>query len=182
MERGFAALDAQAAAWFDEEGIAPGARRLSRTVDMRYAGQNYELSVPLPGGDGGGFGPATLAALAEGFAAAHRQMYGFAAEEEPVQLVTFRVEASGLVRKAEFRARPLGGADPAAALDGRREVWLPEAGGLVAVPVYDRERLEPGNRIAGPAIVEQMDSTTIVLPGMAARVDAHDNLILESTP
>jgi N-methylhydantoinase A len=107
-------------------------------------------------------------------------MYGFLAEEEPVQLVTFRVEAVGEVRKAEFRPRPLAGSDPAAALAGSREVWLPESGGAVPVPVFDRDRLLPGNRFEGPAVIEQMDSTTVVLPGQAARVDAHDNLILES--
>jgi len=135
------------------------------------------LAVPLRAGDPG---PATIAALEQGFAEAHRRMYGFLAEEEPVQLVTFRVEAIGEVRKAEFRPRPLAGADPGAALGGRREIWLPEAGGSVSVPVFERERLLPGNRVPGPAIVEQMDSTTVVLPGQAARVDAHDNLILES--
>lgn len=177
MEAAFAALEAQAAQWFAQEHIAEGARKLTRTVDVRYAGQNYELAVPLPEG---GFGPATIAAIAEGFCAAHQRMYGFLAEEEPVQLVTFRVEATGLVRKAELRAKPLAGPDAAAALESRRDVWLPEAGGFVAVPVYARDRLLPGNRLAGPAIVEQMDSTTVILPGQAGRIDAYDNLILEA--
>ena len=83
----------------NDEGIDAENRRISRTVDMRYAGQNYELSVPLPDGE---IGPHSLAALAEGFAAVHRRLYGFAAEDEPVQLVTFRVEATGLVPKATF--------------------------------------------------------------------------------
>jgi N-methylhydantoinase A len=61
-----------------------------------------------------------------------------------------------------------------------RDVWLPEAGGFVACPVYDRDRLRAGNRIAGPAIVEQMDATTVVLPGMVARVEPYLNLILEA--
>ena len=125
--------------------------------------------------------PATLDALAEGFAAAHRRMYGFVAEGEPVQLVTFRVEATGLVRKAEL---PAAAARPARTrrppIIGQREVWLPEAGGFVACPVYDREQLDAGNRIAGPAIVEQMDATTVVLPGMIARVEPYLNLILEA--
>ena len=58
-------------------------------------------------------------------------------------------------------------------------LWLAEAGGEVETPVYARERLHPGNRFAGPAIVEQMDATTLVPPGMSARVDAWLNLILE---
>ncbi|MBK1657019.1 hydantoinase/oxoprolinase family protein [Paracraurococcus ruber] len=177
MQAAFAALQDQAARWFEAEGIAAGARRVNRTADMRYAGQNYELPIAVPEGP---VTPSTLAAMGEAFAAAHRRAYGFVAEEEPVQLVTFRIEAIGQVRKAEFRPKPLAGPDPAAALEGKRDVWLPEAGGWVSVPVYARDRLLPGNRIPGPAIAEQMDSTTVVLPGMAARVDPYDNLILEA--
>ena len=177
MTEAFAGLAAQAEAWFAQEHIAPEARQLRRTADMRYAGQNYELAIPLPPGD---FTPATLAALSEGFAAAHHRMYGFIAEEEPVQLVTFRIEATGTVRKAVLRPRPLAGPDASAAIAGERSLWLPETGGTATVPVYDRERLLPGNLLTGPAIVEQMDSTTVVLPGMTARVDAYDNLILEA--
>ncbi len=173
----FRTLRAQADAWFEEEGIAPAARRITRTVDMRYAGQNYELPVPLPDGD---IGPATLDALAEGFAAAHQRMYGFVAEDEPVQLVTFRIEAAGVVPKASFQPHADAGPDASGAVIARREVWLPETGGFVSCPVYDRERLRSGNRIAGPAIVEQMDATTLVLPGMAAHVEPYLNLILEA--
>ena len=173
----FRTLAAQADAWFAEEAIAGPARRLTRTVDMRYAGQNYELPIPLPDGP---IGPAALEALAEGFAAAHQRMYGFVAEDEPVQLVTFRVEAAGVVPKASFKPQQDAGPDAAAAIVANREVWLPEEGGFVLCPVYDRDRLRAGNRIAGPAIIEQMDATTVVLPGMAARVEPYMNLILEA--
>jgi N-methylhydantoinase A len=61
----------------------------------------------------------------------------------------------------------------------RRDVWLPEAGGALACPIYDRDRLRSGNRITGPAIVEQMDATTVVLPGMTGHVDPYLNLILQ---
>ncbi len=177
VDRAFAVLTAQAARWFEEECIAADARRVTRTVDMRYAGQNYELSVPVPEG---AITQPTLDRLAEGFEAAHRRMYGFVAEGEPVQLVTFRIEAAGVVRKAAFQPRPEQGADASGAVLGRRDVWLPEAGGFVPCPVYDREKLDHGNRIAGPAIVEQMDATTVLLPGMTGRADPYLNLILEA--
>jgi N-methylhydantoinase A len=173
----FRTLAAQADAWFAEEGIAAPSRRLTRTVDMRYAGQNYELAIALPDGP---IRPASLEALAEGFAAAHQRMYGFVAEDDPVQLVTFRVEAAGVVPKASFKPQPEAEPDASGAIVARRDVWLPEAGGFVACPVYDRERLRAGNRIAGPAIVEQMDATTVVLPEMVARVEPYLNLILEA--
>ncbi len=173
----FRGLVARAEAWFVEEGIEVAARRVTRTVDMRYAGQNYELAIALPDG---AIGPATLEVLAEGFAAAHQRMYGFVAEGEPVQLVTFRVEAAGVVPKASFVAQPDAGPDASDAVVARRQVWLPEAGGFVDCPVYDRERLRAGNRIGGPAIVEQMDATTVVLPDFVARVEPYLNLILEA--
>jgi N-methylhydantoinase A len=176
MERSFAELHAQAEEWFVAEAIPAEGRRISRTVDMRYAGQNYELAVPVPEGR---VTQATLDALAEGFASAHQRLYGFVAEGEPVQLVTFRMEASGLVRKAEFQPQPERGADASMAMAGRREIWLPEADGFVTCPVYDRTKLTSGNRFAGPAIIEQMDATTVVLPGMKARVEPYLNVILE---
>ena len=101
-------------------------------------------------------------------------MYGYIAAEEPVQAVTFRLEAIGTVRRAETRAHPPSATASASvtasvsAMIGSRDVWLPEAGALVPCPVYDRERLEPGHRLAGPAIVEQMDATTLLLPGQTA--------------
>ncbi len=174
----FAHLDTLASAWFAEEGIAPEARRVARTIDVRYAGQNYELPVTVPDGP---ITSAALDAVAASFAREHARMYGFAAEGDPVQLITFRVEATGVVRKAAFQPRPEQGADASAAIVGWREVWMPGADGFVSCPVYDRAKLDAGNRIAGPAIVEQMDATTVILPGMTGRVEPYLNLILEAS-
>ena len=166
----FGVLEARAEAWFEAEGIGAEARRIVRTVDMRYAGQNYELPIPVESG---------VEDLAAAFAAAHRRLYGFAADDEPVQLVTFRLEASAVVPKARFVAQDDAGAEAGGAVMGRRSVWLPEAGGAVDCPIYDRALLRAGNRFSGPAVVEQMDATTVVLPGMTARVEPYLNLILE---
>ncbi len=172
----FDTLRDQAEHWFDAEGIAPDKRRINRTIDMRYAGQNYEIAVPVPEGP---IGPATLDALAAGFSASHQRLYGFTADEDPIQLVTYRVEAVGLVPKATIAMHPDAGPNAAPALVGRRNVWLTEAGGFVDCPIYDRVLLMAGNRIDGPAVIEQMDATTLLLPGMQARVDSSLNLILE---
>jgi N-methylhydantoinase A len=162
--------------WFGEESIVPDARRIAFTVDMRYAGQNYELSVPLADG---AITPATIDGLAAGFAAAHQRLYGFVAEGEPVQLVTFRAEATGIVRKADLRPSADAGPDPSTAEFGHRDVWLREAGAFVSCPLYARDRLATGNRIVGPAIVEQMDATTLIPSGAVATVDPYANLLLE---
>jgi N-methylhydantoinase A len=176
MADAFVTLDGRAETWFSDEGIAVENRRVARTVDMRYAGQNYELAVPLPDGD---IGPDSLTALSDGFAAMHRRLYGFAPDDEPVQLVTFRVEATGLVPKATFTPRALTGSDATHALADHRPIWLPDAATFMPCPIYDRDRLQAGNRFAGPAIVEQMDATTFVPAGMTAQVDTWLNLILE---
>jgi N-methylhydantoinase A len=173
LAEGFAALGAQAERWFEQEGIAAAERRLIRTVDMRYHGQNYELGIAVPDG-------ATMATLIALFADAHRQRYGFATDEDPVEIVTLRLEANGMVRKANLKAHPEAGPDASGAIAHHREVWLPESGGFRSTPIYARQRLRPGNRFAGPAIVEQMDATTLVPPGMTARVDRWLNLILEA--
>src|SRR5271167_4687747 len=171
-----AGLRRRCEAWFAEGGIEANARRVALMVDMRYAGQNYELSVPLPAGP---VTRATIDGLAAGFAAAHQRLYGFVAEDDPMQLVTFRAEATGIVRKAELRPTAEAGPDPRGAERGRRDVWLPEVGGFVSCRIYDRDGLAAGNRIEGPAIVEQMDATTLIVPGTHATVDPYLNLLLE---
>jgi N-methylhydantoinase A len=171
LQDAFSTLTARAEGWFEAEHIAPHARRIVCTVDMRYAGQNYELPIPLADGAG---------AQAAAFAAAHQRLYGFAAADEPVQLVTFRVEASAIVPKATFAAQPDAGPDSSEAIIGHRPVWLPESGAFTPTKIYDRTRLRSGNVVAGPAIIEQMDATTVVLPNMTARVESYLNLILEA--
>ena len=171
----FATLEARAQAWFESEHIAPAARTLLRTVDLRYVGQNYELPVSYPEKLSG---EPLLRALQDGFETAHRQMYGYSAAEEPIQIVTVRVEATGNVRPAQIKAHPPATRDAMASIVAHRDVWLPEAGGIVRTPVYDRDRLGPGHVIAGPAIVEQMDATTVILPGQTATIDPYLNLML----
>src|SRR5262249_13907829 len=144
IETIIAELRGRCVGWFADANIDANDRRVSLSVDMRYAGQNYELSGPLAPGP---VIPATIDALAAGFAAAHQRLYGFVAEEEPVQLVTFRAEATGIVRKADIKPNAETGPDACAAEIGRREVWLRETGGFVSCPLYDREKLLAGNRI-----------------------------------
>ncbi len=170
-------LEEKALGWFDAEEIAPENRQMSRTVDVRYAGQNYEIPVSVPAGP---LDASTLSAIEKGFLDAHRQLYGFIAEGEAIQLVTFRLAASGLVEKAQFKPVPLEGPDASAAITGAREVWMMEAGGFVSATLYDRSKLKAGNVIEGPAIIDQMDTTTVVPLHTTATVDAYLNLLLEA--
>jgi N-methylhydantoinase A len=170
----FHELEQSASEWFDIEGIDTAERRTRRVADMRYVGQNYELSIALPEGD---LNEPALETLLGAFHDAHDQAYGFAASDEPVQFVTVRLEATGTIPTQEMPKIAPGGT-ATDALVGQRHAYLPEANGWVDVPLYDRTRLTAGVEIDGPAIVEQMDSTTLILPRQRAEVDAYGNLIL----
>jgi N-methylhydantoinase A len=176
LAEGFRGLAAQAEAWFAQEGIAPADRATARGIDMRYAGQGHELMVDCPDGP---LDEAALAALRAGFEQAHHQVYGYTAPEEPIRIVTLRLQATGRVPKAGIAAHPPATTAVEASIAARRRVWLPEAGDFVPCPVHDRTRLGPGHRVVGPAIIEQMDSTTLLLPGQVATVDAWLNLMVE---
>src|SRR5690606_29574386 len=104
----FDELEGRARHWFDEEGIAPQRQGLRRTIDLRYVGQHYEIAVNVPDGP---ISAATLKAVEQGFLDSHRQLYGFIAEGEPIQMVTYRVEAIGTVDKAQLTRHEMGGED-----------------------------------------------------------------------
>jgi N-methylhydantoinase A len=168
-------LRAEAEDWFDLEGVEPARRALSATIDMRYAGQNHELSVSVPEiDDDGDF----MAELARNFAQVHIRRYGYAAEDEPVELITFRLRATGLVEKPAFPMGEISGPDPSGALVSRRPIYAPEGGEFLDTPVYDRELLRPGNQIVGPAIIVQFDSTTLVLTDQIAAIDQYFNILV----
>jgi N-methylhydantoinase A len=171
----FAELETSATTWLAEENVPPERRRVERFVEMRYTGQNHELAVPVPEGV---ITADTVTQLTKRFAAEHERLYGYSAAEDAVQVVTFRVRAVGEVSRAELHRAPLGDADASAAVRATREVYLPESGGFTPCPVYDRSRLNPGHRIEGPAVVEQMDTTTLLLAGDVAVVDELRNLVV----
>lgn len=168
-------LQMEAREWFDSEGIDDSHRRVIASADMRYAGQNYELNVQFPDTDEK---ENVASRLTENFNQFYLRQYDYLQEDEAVEIVTFRVEAYGLVEKPAFEKYEDEGSDATDALIDQRRVYQPEVGQYVESPVYDRERLRSGNAISGPAIVEQMDSTTLLLPGQMARVDQHLNLVI----
>lgn len=173
FHRVFAELEAQASAWFEAEGIAGRHRRIERSIDMRYRGQNYELPVPVGEGP---FDEVALKRARRTFDELHTQRYGYAAAGETVDAVTFRLTASGVTPQPAFEQQEPGFPDPSAARTGTRELFLPEHEDYAPAPVYDRALLRTGHEFTGPALVEQFDTTTLVLPGEHARVDRHGNI------
>ena len=158
------------------EGIDKPA--LASTLDMRYRGQSYELGVPLTMDDGAQVGPAVLADAVEAFHTLHAQRYGYATRSEIVEVVTLRLRAEAPGAEATLPALPPGGTDAAAAHVGERPVWF-SAEGPTATAVYDRTLLQPNNRLSGPALILQYDTTTLLAPGWAAQVDGWGNVVAE---
>ncbi|UNX55433.1 hydantoinase/oxoprolinase family protein [Georgenia sp. TF02-10] len=173
----FDELAASAAEWFVEEQVDDVGRTLRRRMDLRYRGQNFELSVELP--DGQRLAADGIDPVIELFHEAHERVYGYRSEDAAVEVVTFRLEAAGSAAHVEVRRDEVTPSDPERALVELRSTCFDPVVGYVDTPVYDRARLTPGDVITGPAIVEQMDTTTVLLPSDICRVDAYRNLIVE---
>jgi N-methylhydantoinase A len=166
VEAAFAALEQRGNAMLAEAGVAAERRRFERSVDARYRRQSYELMVPVAPEP---VTRATLDKIAEAFHARHRHTYGHDNREEPVQIVSVRVAAIGAIPRLIVRdARAAAGSD---ATKSRREVWFRDTGAVHAT-VYDRARMAAGFTIAGPAVIESLESTILVPPGWLATMDA----------
>lgn len=154
------------------EGVALDGMTFRRYAEMRYAGQSFELTVGLPpeGMDG-----QTVLQAEEHFHRAHEQAYGFAPRDEPTEVVNIRLTAIGRIPRPLLRAHR---AAEGEARKGERRVYFAESGGFVSCPLYDRYRLASGTVLAGPSIVEELDSTSVLLPGYQARVDDLGNLLV----
>ncbi|ARO15246.1 N-methylhydantoinase A [Ketogulonicigenium robustum] len=176
VAQGYAQLDAKAEGWFAAQGIAGADQSTARTADMRYRGQAFELPVDCPAGL---ITAETLAALRAGFEAAHTQIYGYAFPDEPIDIIALRLEATGRVQRARLVAEPAATGDVADTIVGTRDLWLPERGTTISVNLYDRAQMGPGQSVMGPAIITQMDSTTLVLDGQKASVDPYLNIVIE---
>jgi len=165
--------------WLAAEARIADRHDVTVLADARYPRQNFELRIPLPAE---GFDDATLASLVADFHARHEKAYGFSHPESPVQLVNLRAVAHGTVPKPEMPRIEQGTADvDAAALIDTRHVDFGVEYGTVPTPVLQRDLLKARNTFAGPAIVEQLDSTTVVPPGWRATVDDFGNLLIEVT-
>jgi len=163
VTRVYAELESEAAAWFEEEGVAGGDRHAARMAMLRYHGQGGELTVPW-GGD--------AARTEKAFSAAHAALYGFTLEA-PIELVTVRIEAMG---RMPDPVRPKLEPGAEIAVLERRPVHF--ASGRREVPVLDRAALGAGSAFQGPAIVTQLDATTLVPPGWDGETHMSGALLL----
>jgi N-methylhydantoinase A len=170
VNRCLAELDGRGRARMRSEGAPDVEVRVAYSADMRYVGQAYELEVPLDGP----LAPAAMPSVLAAFHQVHERVYGYARVQQPVEFVNFRAVHTYPLPRPALRpsARATGGVDDARV--GERRAWF--GGAFVATAIYERARLPIGARVAGPAIIEQMDTTTVVPPGHAALVDPSGNL------
>jgi N-methylhydantoinase A/oxoprolinase/acetone carboxylase beta subunit len=173
-EETFQELEAQAQSQLSQEGISTERQSFARSCDLRYFGQAHALNIPL---DGQLLSPNVMHSIGRAFHAAHRRTHGHAMEGDPVEIVNYRVSAVGNSPKPELEGQKNGSQD---ALKGQRDVLF-ESGHLDS-RVYERHFLKPGYQIDGPAVIEQVDSTTVLSPNESARVDIHGNLIITLEP
>jgi N-methylhydantoinase A len=169
----FEQLAEQALAELRDDGFTSDRIRIERALDMRYAGQGYEIAVPCPAAP---LAAAHLEQLRIAFDQQHRTMFGHMAPEEPVEIVSYRVRGVGLVPPVALPKFKRAGTTLA---DAQREMRRARFDGEeLDCPVYQRERLDVGLELAGPAILDQLDCTTVICPGQIARVDEWKNLIV----
>ena len=157
------------------EGVAETDLTFHREMDMRYIEQSYELRVTVPSRE---LSAADQEELASGFYAEHERSYGYATRAEPCELVNLRLTAVGSIRQPTWRELETGSEDPSGAIKTERDVYFSEVASRVPCKIFDRYQLRAGNRIAGPAIVEQIDSTVVIHPNYTAEVDGYGNLLI----
>ena len=164
-------LRAQAQDWLGREGVARAQCRYVAMIDARYVGQNFEVQVPIALLDA-----PDLAAFESGFHQAHLREYGYNVPERTIEIINCRVRAIGQVVRAEQSKIPP--ATTRAAPVARRPVYFGAVDGWVESDIYDRDALGAGAGIDGPAIIEEMSSTTVIAARQSARVDDFGNLIV----
>jgi N-methylhydantoinase A len=172
----FRPLIAETGGYLREAGTRDADIRVLRRLDMRYFGQGYEIEVVLPDGEDW---PAIHREIAKLFARAYEQVFSMSFLDQPIEIVNWKVETSGPAPKMSAAFRLQGARAAGAARKASRPAFFPESGGFVDCAVYDRYALEPGAVVAGPALIEENESTVVVGVGDRVSVDPHFNLVAE---
>ena len=174
----FTELRQQALSEFVTDGFDGDSIEFAFSLDLRYQGQGYELNVAA--GASATLDSSAIAELRERFDRAHEQLFGHSAKGEPVEAVNYRVRSTVRVPKFSMKRYDQASGPADAAKVDEREVYFDRQSGMTPTPVFDRALLSPGHEVVGPAIVEQLDSTTVIYPGQRAVVDDYRNLVIST--
>ena len=171
-------LEEQAVRQLEEDGIAANRIVIQRIADCRYLGQGYELRVDAPAGQ---IDHAWVEKVRSDFHDIHQREYSRRFEDSDIEIPNVRVRGIGIMPELGTPEIEPGEESPEAALRAERDAWFRVNGKLEAVPTryYDRTALKSGNRLQGPAILNQYDSTTVIPPGLEAHIDRFGNIVVE---
>jgi N-methylhydantoinase A len=170
IDEQFSELETDLLARFQEQGFEADETLVNRSLDVRYKGQSYELTIDIPESDGN---EETIERMIQAFHDEHARLYGHAMEDEPIEIVTLRV--NGYVTTPELEDTLV--ATDEDAYKGQRDTYFADAGYL-STDIYQRTALNPGETFAGPAVLEENGSTTIVPPGTTAKVSGHGSVLI----
>jgi len=173
-------MESNGYALLQKEGIEANNQGTIRYADMRYLGQEHEITIAMP------FRRLTkndMEEIKKRFEDKYQSLYGSGTifSKATIEVVTLRVDVVGATRKPILRRMERGGTDSSPAMIGHRPVFFPEAEEFLNIAVYDGERLAGGNLIDGPAIIQYRGTTTVLNPGYRAKVDDHRSLIITET-
>ncbi|MFT5447324.1 MAG: N-methylhydantoinase A [Gammaproteobacteria bacterium] len=166
-----AALSQRADVWFNDENVALSDRRTTWSVDLRYAGQNFELPISFSSTV---FDAEQVTILRQAFDSEHERAYGYAQIEEPVEMVSMRAKLTGVLLKPPLLE--IDGSTPAKPVGSRAVTFA--IGEVHDTPIYRRDDLHNGQDLTGPAVIEQMDSMLLLFPGDQSSVDRWGNLVI----
>lgn len=175
IEATFRAMEAEGSTMLERAGIAAHRRRFDRSVDARYAGQSYELNVPVASGV---VDAPVIAAMAEAFHIRHAQTYGHDNRAETVQFVSLRLAAIGVIPPLTVRQQPAESGKRSA--KPPRDVWFRRTGAISA-QVHDRASMAEGVVVDGPSVIESLESTILIPPGWQARMDGDGFILMART-
>lgn len=170
-------LKDEGTAYLQRMRVAERDRRINLTAEARYAGQIWQLTLPLPSTSIDG--PDDLAAVVESFHQMHERVYAVRAPDDAIEFVEWNVQAIGMVPRPRLIKDDVPSSDPSPAQVGVRPVLLHEARRAVEVPVYDRERLVAGAVIKGPALIDAPLTAVFLPPSSSTRVTANGGLMIE---
>lgn len=175
MNTNFQALVDEGDGWLDAEKIPQYQKQLIKHADMRYFGQNFELTIPIAFEEIRGDNIDKIKAL---FHDTHKREYGYCSEKASIQIVNYRVTALGKVSTIKLKEHKIEGLSAEQAIINVRDVFFEESRGYTMTNIYHRDALKAGNMLSGPAIIEQMDTTIVIPPGHTARVDSYLNILI----
>ncbi|MBI2880320.1 MAG: hydantoinase/oxoprolinase family protein [Candidatus Tectomicrobia bacterium] len=168
-------MEARGRRVLEQEGVLPDRMEFRRSLDMRYAGQFYEIEVPAPEGT---ITRESLSGVVDRFHRLHQEIYAFSVAERPTEMLNYKLAAVGHITKPHIKPLPSDGADSPTAARASRPVFFAETREFVETAVYDGRRLPPGHRIDGPAVIEEPFTTVAVPPRFQCEVDPFGNYLI----